>query len=183
MYEAANREIIRHRWLFRPRSRFIAAANLVFVRIEKTKIMVKLQKGPTKAEIKRTLTAVHQDSTTGGRRASIAAPIYEMWQLAPNPAVEGWLPVIKWCLVYPLHAALYYTIPDCKKKPVLFLATFTLSVTWTAIFSYIMVWMVTLIGFTLGIPDSVMGITFLAAGTSIPDAYASIHVAKAVSYA
>lgn len=26
-----------------------------------------------------------------------------------------------------------------------------------------------------------MGITFLAAGTSIPDAYASIHVAKQVS--
>ena len=54
-----------------------------------------------------------------------------------------------------------------------------MSVLWTAIFSYIMVWMVTLIGFTFGIPDSVMGITFLAAGTSIPDAYASIHVARA----
>lgn len=41
-----------------------------------------------------------------------------------------------------------------------------------------MVWMVTLIGFTFGIPDSIMGITFLAAGTSVPDAYASLHVAK-----
>ena len=39
---------------------------------------------------------------------------------------------------------------------------------------------VALIGFTLGIPDSIMGITFLAAGTSVPDAYASIHVAKQV---
>lgn len=44
-----------------------------------------------------------------------------------------------------------------------------------------MVWMVTLIGFTLGIPDSVMGFTFLAAGTSIPDCYSSIHAARNVS--
>lgn len=39
---------------------------------------------------------------------------------------------------------------------------------------------VALIGFTLGIPDSIMGITFLAAGTSVPDAYASIYAAKQV---
>lgn len=63
----------------------------------------------------------------------------------------------------------------------MFLLTFLASITWTAIFSYVMVWMVTLIGFTLGIPDSIMGITFLAAGTSVPDAYASLHVAKLVS--
>lgn len=43
--------------------------------------------------------------------------------------------------------------------------------------------MVTLIGFTLGIPDSVMGVTFLAAGTSIPDCYSSIHAARNVSIA
>ncbi|GAB1609651.1 sodium/potassium/calcium exchanger 4-like [Argonauta hians] len=38
--------------------------------------------------------------------------------------------------------------------------------------------LVTLIGYTLKIPDSVMGITFLAAGTSIPDALASVYVVK-----
>lgn len=84
-------------------------------------------------------------------------------------------------MVAPLQAALFFTVPDCKQKPHLFLATFFVSITWTAFFSYIMVWMVTLIGFTFGIPDSIMGITFLAAGTSVPDAYASIHVAKLVS--
>lgn len=36
----------------------------------------------------------------------------------------------------------------------------------------------TLIGYTFDVPDSVMGITFLAAGTSIPDAMASVFVAK-----
>lgn len=60
----------------------------------------------------------------------------------------------------------------------MFLATFLISIIWIALFSYLMVWMVTLIGYTFGIPDAILGITLLAAGTSVPDAYASLHVAK-----
>jgi hypothetical protein len=41
-----------------------------------------------------------------------------------------------------------------------------------------MVWMVTIIGFTFGIPDSIMGITFLAAGSSVPDALSSVLVVR-----
>lgn len=37
---------------------------------------------------------------------------------------------------------------------------------------------VTIIGYTLGIPDVIMGITFLAAGTSVPDCIASLIVAR-----
>lgn len=36
----------------------------------------------------------------------------------------------------------------------------------------------TIIGYTLGIPDVIMGITFLAAGTSVPDCMASLIVAR-----
>lgn len=35
-----------------------------------------------------------------------------------------------------------------------------------------------IVGDTLKIPDSVMGITFLAAGTSVPEAVSSVIVAK-----
>lgn len=38
--------------------------------------------------------------------------------------------------------------------------------------------MITIIGTTLGIPDTVMGLTFVAAGVSIPDALSSIAVIK-----
>ena len=58
------------------------------------------------------------------------------------------------------------------------MVTFINSIVWIAIFSYLMVWMVAVIGFTFGIPDSIMGITFLAAGTSVPDAMASVMVAR-----
>ena len=54
--------------------------------------------------------------------------------------------MIRWCMNYPLDAALFYTIPDCRKRPAFFLLSFLMSILWTAIFSYIMVWMVTLIG-------------------------------------
>lgn len=66
--------------------------------------------------------------------------------------------VLYWIRV-PLLATLEYTIPDCRSNlgSKVFLVTFAMSIWWTAIFSYLMVWMVTLIGFTMGIPDSIMG--------------------------
>lgn len=112
------------------------------------------------------------------RRASTIVEDEEFWRQIPNPAAVGWRGTAAWALRSVLHAALFYTIPDSRKKPNLFVLSFLASIAWLAFFSYIMVWMVSLIGFTFAIPDSIMGITFLAAGTSVPDAYASLHVAK-----
>ncbi|OQR75061.1 sodium/potassium/calcium exchanger 3-like [Tropilaelaps mercedesae] len=101
------------------------------------------------------------------------------WRIRP-PMENGMKDQVLYWIRAPLLATLEYTIPDCKNNPgsKMFLVTFVMSIWWTAVFSYLMVWMVTLIGFTLNIPDSIMGITFLAAGTSIPDAYASLLVSK-----
>ena len=41
-----------------------------------------------------------------------------------------------------------------------------------------MVWWATVAGKVIGIPDTVMGLTFLAAGTSVPDLITSVLVAK-----
>ncbi|GFX18052.1 hypothetical protein TNCV_1577311 [Trichonephila clavipes] len=101
------------------------------------------------------------------------------WRNLPTRE-EGLCRLIKWIIQAPLLVVLHYTIPDCRKDKwkKFFLLTFFTSILWTAFFSYIMVWMVTLVGYTLGIPDSIMGITFLAAGTSVPDAFASLIVAR-----
>ena len=53
-----------------------------------------------------------------------------------------------------------------------------MSIIWIAVYTYFMVWFATLIGETAGVPDAVMGLTFLAAGTSVPDLFSSIIVAK-----
>lgn len=43
-------------------------------------------------------------------------------------------------------------------------------------FTYILAWMLTVIGHTLRIPDPVMAVSFLAFASSIPDLYCSISV-------
>ena len=59
-----------------------------------------------------------------------------------------------------------------------FHTTFIMSLVWIAIYAYCMVWWVSTIGFALGVPTAVMGLTVLAAGTSIPDALSSVIVAR-----
>ncbi|XP_017289819.1 sodium/potassium/calcium exchanger 3-like [Kryptolebias marmoratus] len=87
---------------------------------------------------------------------------------------------LKWLLSWPLSFLLHCTVPDCSRPrwERWYLLTFMASTLWIALFSYLMVWMVTIISYTLGIPDVIMGITFLAAGTSVPDCMASLIVAR-----
>ncbi|XP_058912863.1 sodium/potassium/calcium exchanger 4 isoform X2 [Kogia breviceps] len=86
----------------------------------------------------------------------------------------------KWVLTWPLIFLLCITIPNCSKPrwERFFMLTFVIATLWIAVFSYLMVWLVTIIGYTLGIPDVIMGITFLAAGTSVPDCMASLIVTR-----
>ncbi|XP_069593039.1 sodium/potassium/calcium exchanger 4 isoform X1 [Ranitomeya imitator] len=100
--------------------------------------------------------------------------------LVPFSIPSGCTNQFKWVFSWPLILVLYFTVPNCSKPrwENFFMLTFILSTVWIAIFSYLMVWMVTVIGYTLGIPDVIMGITFLAAGTSVPDCMASLIVAR-----
>ncbi|XP_031437021.1 sodium/potassium/calcium exchanger 4 [Clupea harengus] len=99
---------------------------------------------------------------------------------SPFRLPRGVMNKIKWLVSWPLLLLLFFTIPNCAKPrwEKYFMLSFILSTVWIAVFSYFMVWMVTIIGYTLGIPDVIMGITFLAAGTSVPDCIASLIVAR-----
>lgn len=59
-----------------------------------------------------------------------------------------------------------------------YMVTFIGSIVMIGIFSYFMVWWAVEIGAVIGIPDAVMGLTFLAAGTSVPDLVTSVLVAR-----
>ncbi|XP_029703407.1 sodium/potassium/calcium exchanger 3-like [Takifugu rubripes] len=93
---------------------------------------------------------------------------------------DGWCLRLRWLLSWPVSVLLHCTIPNCSlpQWERWYLLTFLTSTLWIALFSYLMVWMVTIISFTLGIPEVIMGITFLAAGTSVPDCMASLIVAR-----
>uniref|UniRef100_A0A668U9S8 Sodium/calcium exchanger membrane region domain-containing protein n=1 Tax=Oreochromis aureus TaxID=47969 RepID=A0A668U9S8_OREAU len=99
---------------------------------------------------------------------------------SPVRIPDGWCARVKWVITWPLGLLLYCTVPNCilPRWHRWFMVTFVASTLWIAVFSYLMVWMVTIISFTLDIPDYIMGITFLAAGTSVPDCMASLIVAR-----
>lgn len=84
-------------------------------------------------------------------------------------------------LGYPWYAALRWTCPDCSApgKEGWYLVSFASSVVWISGISYGMVDAAAKIGCALGIPEAVMGTLVLAAGTSVPDALASVSVARA----
>ena len=63
---------------------------------------------------------------------------------------DGRMAVISWYIMFPLRLLTIYTIPDCRTKQYsrYFLLTFILSVIWICFYSYILVWMITIIGQT-----------------------------------
>ena len=65
---------------------------------------------------------------------------------------------------------MHSTIPDCTEEEHKwkFGIAFGMSLVWIVALAYCMVWWATVLGAGLGIPSTVMGITILAAGTSIP---------------
>ncbi|XP_054722699.1 sodium/potassium/calcium exchanger 4-like [Uloborus diversus] len=72
------------------------------------------------------------------------------------------------------------TVPRCdtKGRTLWFPVTFFTSICWLAVLSYMCFWMVAVIGYTFGIPDTVSGLTILAAGTSVPELVSSVLVVR-----
>lgn len=108
-------------------------------------------------------------------------------------------------IMFPFTIIFFLTLP--KPTQYCFVLTFISSICWIACITYFIVWMVTLVGkylhfnlslffcklatnrktfihptktqgYTLGIPDTVSGITILAAGTSIPELISSYLIVK-----
>jgi len=96
------------------------------------------------------------------------------------PAKDGWKAILVYIISFPIMGPLFITLPDTKneKKKKYFYITFIGSILWIAAYSYLMVWWATVTGKCFEIPDVVMGLTFLAAGTSVPDLITSVLVAK-----
>ncbi|KAM4618237.1 sodium/potassium/calcium exchanger 1 [Polymixia lowei] len=80
----------------------------------------------------------------------------------------------------PIVFPLWLTVPDVRNplSRKFFAATFLGSILWIAVFSYLMVWWAHQVGETIGISEEIMGLTILAAGTSIPDLITSVIVAR-----
>uniref|UniRef100_A0A3P8U2E3 Solute carrier family 24 member 2 n=1 Tax=Amphiprion percula TaxID=161767 RepID=A0A3P8U2E3_AMPPE len=83
-------------------------------------------------------------------------------------------------IIMPIVLPLWLTLPDVRKtsSKKFFPITFLGAICWIAGFSYLMVWWAHQVGDTIGITEEIMGLTILAAGTSIPDLITSVIVAR-----
>ena len=80
----------------------------------------------------------------------------------------------------PLKLVFMATIPDCRedKWAAWYPLTFTMSIVHIGLFSFLMVDFATRAACIVHIPELIVGLIILAVGTSVPDALASIIVAK-----
>ncbi|XP_061873843.1 sodium/potassium/calcium exchanger 2 isoform X2 [Colius striatus] len=87
---------------------------------------------------------------------------------------------LTYLLVLPIVFPLWVSLPDVRnpRSRKFFPITFFGSISWIAFFSYLMVWWAHQVGETIGISEEIMGLTILAAGTSIPDLITSVIVAR-----
>ena len=93
---------------------------------------------------------------------------------------DGTFNKMLWVIGFPIIVIFAFTIPnprqDCCRK--LFPVTIIMSLLYIGALSYLLVWMVAVIGYTIGIPDIILGLIFLSAGSSVPDALGSIIVSR-----
>jgi len=99
---------------------------------------------------------------------------------SPFPSNGSIAEKIQWIVYLPLLGSLCLTVPDVRQpgKQKWCYFSFFASIAWIGVYSFFMVSWAEIIGNTLTIPTVVMGVTFLAAGTSVPDLLSSVIVAR-----
>lgn len=149
-------------------------------------VVAKLKKKPTIRpfrEVTEIIPLLHEDTKNKSSNGQHIYPALETiaenysteiadspWKRTNGTSLCGF--IVKW----PITAILWFTIPDCRKYPKLRCLTFIMCIVWIGVTSYIVAFLITVVGDTINIPDSVMGLTFLAAGTSVPEAVSSVIV-------
>jgi len=80
----------------------------------------------------------------------------------------------------PLIFTLIYTVPDVRREKYKdwYIVSFAMSILWIGVYTYFMVWWIGVIAQMMQLPEAILGLTILAAGTSVPDMLTSVIVAK-----
>lgn len=103
-----------------------------------------------------------------------------VWDNISPPDDGSFRSWVWYIITVPLVLVLTLTIPDVQRpgNGKWCVISFFLSIAWIGGFSYFMVEWAEIVGATFGIPDALMGLTVLAAGTSVPDLLSSVIVAR-----
>lgn len=116
------------------------------------------------------------------------------------PSEDGWARTIFWFYAWPIRVVLRCTMPNPKINRRFYPFTFIVCVIWIAVITYLLFWMLIIIGNflrfpyffgkesnlyfvrntgdTFGIPESVMGLTVFAIGGCTPEMITGIIMAR-----
>ncbi|XP_034662424.1 sodium/potassium/calcium exchanger 3 isoform X2 [Drosophila subobscura] len=83
--------------------------------------------------------------------------------------MKGW-----WIFVFPIRFTLSWLIPHPMKHRRLYPLSFIMCILCIGANAYLIVWMLTAFGVAIHVPTIVMGLTFLAAGSTMPEAVSSL---------
>lgn len=119
------------------------------------------------------------------------------WPVAESPSSccgnwkEMWKARVWYCLCYPFNVLFRFSVPDCnfdifredkdgeiENRKLGYWTCFLLCIVWIALLSHFLVFAGAKFGYIVGLSPAAMGLTILAAGTSVPDAISSIIVAR-----
>ncbi|XP_053680299.1 sodium/potassium/calcium exchanger 3-like [Anopheles nili] len=95
----------------------------------------------------------------------------------PGKSRAGWKTIL-WVFTWPYRLVVFLTVPDPLRFRRLYPLTFICCIGWIGASSYIVFWMISVIGNTFGIPDTVMGMTFLAFGGCMPEAASAVTLIR-----
>lgn len=101
-------------------------------------------------------------------------PDMTLWKISS----ETWLRLIWWFYSWPIRFVLTFTVPNPLFMRRWYPLTFVMCIIYIGGCSFFVFWMMSIIGFTFGIPDTVMGLTFLAMGGCMPEAISAVLVIR-----
>lgn len=83
-----------------------------------------------------------------------------------------------WFYTWPIQVLLKSIVPNPRVHRKLYPLTFVLCIVLIGVNSYMVYWMVAIIGVTFGIPETVMGMTLLAWGGCLPEAISCVILTR-----
>ncbi|XP_035904355.1 sodium/potassium/calcium exchanger 4-like [Anopheles stephensi] len=138
------------------------------------------KKDPASTETTTTSTAVEPSDThprSGSTSESLKSVKWNELTHLPEASCAGWRTIL-WFFTWPYRLVVFLTVPDPLRFRKLYPLTFLCCIGWIGLSAYIVFWMISVIGNTFGIPDTVMGMTFLAFGGCMPEAASAVTLIR-----
>lgn len=134
----------------------------------------------TKRNIRLEFAAVHDSKlseagdSTDSAEATTTKKRKNLWTI-PKKSIGG---TIWWFYTWPIRVLTTCLIPNPKTVRKLYPLSFIMCIVFIGANSYLIFWMMMIIGHTFGIPDIVMGFTILCWGSCLPEAIACIIIIR-----